>query len=393
MARGETHHALVVSDVHLCGVVPQGWPWMRYRQPDALPDADLAALLRNVAGAARRGRFEVVLNGDFFDFDAPDPAAAVAARLPPPRPRTEAAAVALLRGILADHPAVVAALGELLRGGAALVFVAGNHDAQLALPGVQRELRAWLAAASGLAAPPVAFRAWCHRTAGGVHVEHGHQYDAMCAVDAADGVAGPGGTEVEATVGSVASHYVQAMVGSLNPYHPDPFAVRLRELAAMALAGPHRRDAGWYAAAVADAAAHLARVPASAPAAELAPAHAALFAPKARLADLGAVLQDRGHAAEVGRRCAAAAAEILRRYDARGVVFGHTHVPRGGWSAGRFVGNSGTWAPRLPHGAGAAPRGVDGAFVWLVTGADGCRGGTFRWSRAAGGVAACRPIG
>lgn len=391
-------YTLVLSDVHLCGVVPDGTPWMAYRQRRFLFDADLAALLDGAAGAARGAALEVVFNGDLFDLDAPD------VRGDPRSFREstshdEAGAAALLGAVLDDHPAVVGAVGRVLAAGHRVVFVPGNHDAQLAFPEVRRVLAARLAAASDRSDPRVAFRTLFHRTADGLHVEHGHQYDPLCALDAPLPYREAGRLRLEETLGSVASYYLPALLGCANPYASDPFDVGAGELLAAARrcgsAGlPASR---WGAAAAAGFARQLALVRAApcpaaraavcaAAAAETATdpaavrAHAALFAPKVAAGWAVAGDARRGYGAEVDRRVRAAAYAAARLYGAAGVVMGHTHVAHGGWDGGRFFANTGSWAPAVGLPAGVAH--ATGSYVWVASGRGALRAGSYRWAPA-----------
>ncbi len=72
---------------------------------------------------------------------------------------------------------------------------------------------------------------------------------------------------------------------------------------------------------------------------------------------------------------------IAEIYNARAVVFGHTHIPYGAWTNGVFHGNSGTWS--------AAYRDVESEgemklpskpVIWLRSDGDRMEGGLYRWS-------------
>ena len=101
---------------------------------------------------------EVVLAGDIFNLslDAPsrDPAESVEA-------------------IVAQYPALAAAIKQHLGAGHALTFIGGNHDAGV----VTRGARERLLALCGLHSDArLAIEPWFIRR-GGVHIEHGHVYD------------------------------------------------------------------------------------------------------------------------------------------------------------------------------------------------------------------------
>lgn len=362
---------LVVSDLHLCGTVPDGQTWLGYRQRRFGFDAALAALLDAAADHAREARaaLAVVLNGDAFDLDAPD-----VRRWPPPPAelgtRSDAATADLLGAVLDDHPAVVAALARAARGGAQLVFVAGNHDAYLALPQTAAALRDRLAAAAGAGAPRAEVRRLFYRAAGGLHVEHGHQYDPGCALASPLAPQRP-------TLGSVATRCLPAALGCLNPYGVDPLAIGAGELARAFLACA-RADARHVPAQLAAAVAALRQLattggagadPAllAALAAETGADRAALRAHLALAAtpagfDWLAAPRAEAYGAEVARRQREAARAIARAHGAAAVVMGHTHDAAGATEGGVFYGNTGTWAPSLGRAAGDPI----GHYAWAV---------------------------
>lgn len=143
-------------------------------------DPVLLAALRELAGRAP-GR--LVLNGDFFDF--------VKVTAVPEDPRTflrpitasehlyglgpgEDRSAWKAARILDANPAVVGALKRLVSDGHEIVFVPGNHDAELRYPAVRAEiLRRFDASETGA----VVFSAWFYHERGRVWIEHGSQYD------------------------------------------------------------------------------------------------------------------------------------------------------------------------------------------------------------------------
>ena len=176
-------HTVVLSDLHLWEAVDGDGLWMRYRQRRFFPDESIARLLEALTRDVADGDFELVLNGDIFDFDVPRPDGR------DDTPHTEGDAARRIDRILDHHPGFVTALAKLVSRGHRVVFVSGNHDVQLAFAAVRERILARLesavaelsrGAAVGVRAR-VLFRAWFHRTRDGVHVEHGHQYDPYCA--------------------------------------------------------------------------------------------------------------------------------------------------------------------------------------------------------------------
>lgn len=113
-------HTLVLSDIHL----GNGGDYDIFAGESVLP-----AVLDQAAAS----RASVIFNGDSFDFLMnEDPLELTAAR-----------AVQQARAIVTHPPtaAVMAALGRVLAAGGGVEIRLGNHDAELALPGVQAVLR------------------------------------------------------------------------------------------------------------------------------------------------------------------------------------------------------------------------------------------------------------
>jgi predicted phosphodiesterase len=133
---------LVVGDVHLGRRGPPG------------VGRDLAALVRAHAG----GR--LLFAGDFFDLASEAPAGERARAI---------------EAVLDARPDVRAALGEHLERGGEAVWVAGNHDAEIATDEGRSALERGLALGAGPRAR-LRTRPWLWRD-GSLHVEHGHLYD------------------------------------------------------------------------------------------------------------------------------------------------------------------------------------------------------------------------
>jgi UDP-2,3-diacylglucosamine pyrophosphatase LpxH len=234
-----TQHTLIVSDVHLWQGLPDGPArWMRYRQRRFFPDADLAALLDAARARLAPGdRLALVLNGDVLDLDVP-PVVGDRLRFGPSYPDDESGAVAHVRAILGEHPALLEALAALALAGHDVVVVAGNHDAALAafasvraavLAAVARAAAKLLGtgpvAALDAVAPRMRFRAWFHRTADGVHVEHGNQYDAHNAFETpgAPYDLGVATDRVAPTAGALVVRELVGRMGYFNPNHDPSF--------------------------------------------------------------------------------------------------------------------------------------------------------------------------
>jgi UDP-2,3-diacylglucosamine pyrophosphatase LpxH len=137
---------LVVSDLHL------------HVGSDPAVAADFVRLLDG------RPADLLVINGELFDLDrvAGEKRAGIGSR----------SAVARVARILDEFPQVTASLhGWLVRGGR-IVWLPGNHDAEICLPAVQQELLRRL----GPAGDRLRFEYDAY-SENGVHIEHGHQHD------------------------------------------------------------------------------------------------------------------------------------------------------------------------------------------------------------------------
>lgn len=142
----------------------------------------------------QRGQWQLIINGDFFDFwnmeigETLDPRDA------------ERLAVERLHAVLDAYPATEDALVRFLEAGHGIVFVTGNHDAELLYPQVRLALAGRLEGAlasdesaitrtgitrlQDITAGRVRFVPWFLREEGGAWIEHGHLFDAACSTDA-----------------------------------------------------------------------------------------------------------------------------------------------------------------------------------------------------------------
>ena len=181
---------LLISDLHLGSHLK---PRMRgeYVHLAARIDEALPRFLDHYRG---RGRWHLVVNGDFIDFwniEEAGGAARAGARA------GEAVAIERLHAALDAYPGVEDALVRFLEAGHGIVFVAGNHDAELLYPGVQRALRERLEGAgageaegalsttgaihlAALRAGQVHFVPWFLHEPGALWIEHGHLFDPAC---------------------------------------------------------------------------------------------------------------------------------------------------------------------------------------------------------------------
>jgi UDP-2,3-diacylglucosamine pyrophosphatase LpxH len=223
-ARG-VRHTVVISDVHLTEEVHgEDEQWLRYRQRRFFPDQDFAALVRHllerVVGIG--DRLELVLDGDVIELESDrvgEGERFVEAA------RTEDEAVATLAAVVRDHPVFFEHIARLAAAGHRVVFVAGNHDVHLALPAVRAALQATIAKLlpSVEDSANVTVQPWFHQTDDGIHVEHGHQYDAYCSFRDPLRPLDVNGVEVAPTVGSLAFRHMISRMGYFNAYDERSF--------------------------------------------------------------------------------------------------------------------------------------------------------------------------
>lgn len=228
------HHSVVISDIHLCELEREGGLWMRYRQEAFSPDGAIAEMLAELRAKVRGEELTLVLNGDVFDLDAPRVINEKSVFHDLPRDAEHA--VPSMRAILDDHPVFIEALARVLVEGHALVFVSGNHDVQLTLPEVRALVRDHVVEAAekiaaiegrevttAALAARVAFRAWFHRTADGILIEHGNQYDPYCSFRYPMAPFGRDGRAIQPTMGSLAARNLIGRMGYFNPHVEGSF--------------------------------------------------------------------------------------------------------------------------------------------------------------------------
>jgi UDP-2,3-diacylglucosamine pyrophosphatase LpxH len=224
-------HTVAISDIHLSEHEPTSGLWMRYRQKDYTPGAEIAAMLEELCSRVRGDELTLVLNGDVFDLDAPTVRDGRSVHHDLPRDAAHAAPV--MAAILRDHQDFVAGLGHVLADGHTIVLVSGNHDALLTLPEVREEVRRAVVGAArrrtaeseeALSAR-VLFRAWFHRTADGMVFEHGHQYDSFCSYRYPMAPFGKKPGTVQPTLGSLTSRLYMARLGYFNPHVDESFVL------------------------------------------------------------------------------------------------------------------------------------------------------------------------
>jgi len=225
-------HLVAISDIHLSEAEPTTGLWMRYRQKEYTPAAEIASMLEELVDRVRGEELTLVLNGDVFDFDAP--------RVEGGRsvfhnqPRNAEFAVPAVTAILRDHPEIVRGLARVIAEGHKVVFVSGNHDALLTLPEVRDVVRGVIVRAaaelSGAASEEELSRrielyAWFYRSPEGVIFEHGHQYDSFCSFRYPMAPFGKAKGTIQPTFGSLAARLYMGRLGYFNPHVDSSFTL------------------------------------------------------------------------------------------------------------------------------------------------------------------------
>src|SRR5262245_26083334 len=157
--RPSAHRVFIISDLHLGGTAPT-----------MMTSTDQLAQLIGSLPARRAGdeRLELVIAGDFVDFLAVPPFAAFTA--------SPSEACDKLRRTMQDAAfgVIFDALGGFVAAGHRLTVLVGNHDVELAFPGVQDALLERLSAMSHHVHFVHDNRAY---RVGSLLIEHGNRYD------------------------------------------------------------------------------------------------------------------------------------------------------------------------------------------------------------------------
>ncbi len=181
--------------------------------------------------------WRLVLSGDFFDLtlitDVPEPGRDAGDYQVSRRERrygpdpTGPGTAWKIRRLATLYPDLFGAMAAFLAAGHEILFIAGNHDADLHWPEARQALREAVAAFAREGEAPavmerLGFRRWFYREPGRLHVEHGHQYDPdnvfsdpLAPVDL------QAGREIEPTLGRHVSRYLLSKLVGVYDSHGD----------------------------------------------------------------------------------------------------------------------------------------------------------------------------
>ncbi len=187
---------LIFSDVHLGSDINDcGTPSLRRTSVDQ----DLVALLSHYRKEQLpRGRWRVVIAGDFIDFIgmsiksvSPMSLQLTAEEQLHGLGGAEEHSREKLRRVAVRHEDVFRELAAFVNDGHALTLIHGNHDLELHWDGVKQDLRDVLLRHAEASGPVerdaflarIEFQPWFFYRDGVAYIEHGHQYDPFCATE------------------------------------------------------------------------------------------------------------------------------------------------------------------------------------------------------------------
>jgi UDP-2,3-diacylglucosamine pyrophosphatase LpxH len=254
------HNIVVLSDVHLGEDLMPGAPHETRRHVD-LAESTMVDFIRHLSRWRVDGRpWRLVINGDLADFMtvlvAPDKGENDDDLRAEDRehglPRREEVAVAKMNAIAARHPRVFDALARFLASGNRVELISGNHDRELALPGVETALRAALRAAAPAGRADeidarLGVHAWFYYEPGVAWIEHGHQYDETCSFEFGLAPSDPVSGELVTNVDFAAVRYLGGSAPDIDRHGTDEwsFAGYLHYASTLGLRGFYRVGKGY----------------------------------------------------------------------------------------------------------------------------------------------------
>ncbi len=218
----------IISDLHLTEaepVRPKKPYWKKYKSKEFFFDTDFSAFLLHLNHKAKGEKVELILNGDIFDFDSimqlpdyPDYQIRWIEKLCGLYPRPERSAFKM-EVILKEHPIFFQSLRDFILRGNEVVFIIGNHDAEMHFFEVQDLLKSRLDLPVEMENQ---FRicSWFYVSNNDTLVEHGHQYDPYCVFeDPINPVAyGENFKTLRLPFGDMTCRYMLNGMGYFNPH-------------------------------------------------------------------------------------------------------------------------------------------------------------------------------
>ncbi len=225
-------NTIVVSDIHLADAEPphpHNLNWKIFKQSKHFIDSQFESFLKYLREKISEP-FELILNGDIFDFDSvmtvPRDGRMNLSWLERIRGLSseETKSRFKLRMILDAHPVWIQSIRDLILSGSRVVFIIGNHDMELHWPSVRQDLLNRLNLPSENQGQ-VRFCEWFYISNQDTLIEHGNQYDAYCLCSNPIHPLIKMGSRIMVRLpfGNLAGKYMVNGMGLMNPHATDSF--------------------------------------------------------------------------------------------------------------------------------------------------------------------------
>ena len=221
-------YTAVISDLHLCEAEPvhSKFPlWKKFKTRQFFYDDVFIDFLDQIQKKAKGEKVELILNGDIFDFDSvmemPEKSVFRVSWLEKKRglfPRPERSKFKI-QCILRDHKIFMQGIQDFVLNGNHVVFIFGNHDAELHFPEVQQEILNSINVPAEFR-DKIRFAEWFYISNQDTLIEHGNQYDPYCVYE--DPVSpftqGYNYKTMRLPFGNMACRYILNGMGFFNPH-------------------------------------------------------------------------------------------------------------------------------------------------------------------------------
>lgn len=239
----KANYTAVISDLHLCEaeLEPRRHPyWKKFKTDEFFFDEDFKQFVEFISkkGQARdsKASVELILNGDIFDFDSvtSSPTDSLFRVSPIERwrglfPQTEKSVYKIQR-IIEDHPIFFDSLSKFVSQGHRVVFVIGNHDAEVHYEEVQNEILNRIVKTHAEKSL-VRFVEWFYISNSDTLIEHGNQYDPYCLFEDPINpfVQRYNYISMKLPFGNLACRYIMNGMGFFNPHAEANYIMTLKE--------------------------------------------------------------------------------------------------------------------------------------------------------------------